>query len=152
MRGAHEFLPVVARIKSQSVTASATASSDAVDMKYWDEVLFVFNMGDYAAGNNGAVTVKVEASNTSNFASAVDVSGKALTAATFTGSAGDDQVGVIRLMADEMIISGTTYRYARLSVAPANQNLTCGAVALGVRGKYQPGSDYDISSVGEIIA
>lgn len=152
MRGAHEQLPIVARIKPASKTAAAAATSDVVDMKYWDEVLFIFNMGDYAAGNDGSVAVKVEASATSAFSTAVDVTSKALTTANFTGSAGDDAMGVIRVMADDMVISGTTYRYARLSVTPTNQNLTCSAVAIGVRGRYQPGSDYDLSVVDEIIS
>lgn len=152
MRGAHECLPVVDRLKPAAKTAGAAATSTGVDMKYWDEVLWVFNMGDYAADNDGEVAVKLEASNTSNFASTVDITGKALTGASFSGSAQDDAVGVINLQVDDMTISATTYRYARLSVTPSNQNLTCGAVAIGVRGKYQPGSDYDIAGVTEIIS
>lgn len=151
MRGAHEALPVVARIKPSSKTAGTAATSDAIDLKYWDELLFVFNMGDYAGGNDGSVTVKVQVSNASDFSTAVDVTGKALTTANFTGSAGDDCVGIIRFTAEDAVVSDTAYRYARLSVTPANQNLTCSAVVLGARGKYQPGSDYDLATVKEIV-
>lgn len=147
----HEKLAVVGRIKPAAKTAAAEATSDIVDMKYWQEVLAVFNMGDYAAGNDGTVTVKIAVSNSSTFATEVDLTGKALTAASFSGSAQDDRVGLIRVRADEMVVSGVEYRYLRLSVTPANQNLTCGAVLLGVGGKYQPASDYDISTVAEII-
>lgn len=145
----HEKLAVVGRIKPASKTAAAEATSDIVDMKYWVELYCVFNMGDYAAGNDGSVAVKIALSNSSSFATEVD-SEVELTTASFTGSAQDDAVGVLVLRQEQCIVSGTEYRYARLSVTPSNQNLTCGAVLLGVGGRYQPASDYDISAVTEI--
>lgn len=148
----HEKLPVIGRIKPQAVTAAATVTSDIVDMKYWQEVLAVFNMGDYAAGNDGSVVVLVQVGNDSGLSDATTLTGKALTTATFTGSAGDDAVGVIRWRNEEMVLSGTEYRYARLAVTPSDQNLTCSAVLLGVGGRYQPGSDYDLAKVKEIIS
>lgn len=148
----HETLPVIGRITPQTITAAATVVSDIWDMKYWMEALCIFNMGDYAAANDGSVVVKVEVGNAANLSDAVDLTGKTLTTASFTGSAQDDAVGVIRVRNEEMKVSTTEYRYARLSVTPSNQNLTCGAIVQGLGGRYQPGTDYDLAAVTEIIA
>jgi hypothetical protein len=149
---AHENAPVVARVESQTITAGQTKTSDIIDMRYWEEVVAYFNMGAYAGGNDGSVTVKFQVSNDgSGFSPAVDLTSKALTTGSFTGSALDSAFGVIRVRVDEMSVSGTDYRYLRLSVAPTNQNLTCGATVVGFGCKYGPGSDYDLSAVTEII-
>jgi hypothetical protein len=150
--GAHELLPVVARIKPQSVAAAATANSDAVDMSKFEEVLFIFNMGDYAAGNDGSVAVKVTADTASGGAFATDVTGKTLTAGSFTGSALDDAVGIIRVKAVELAAQGETLRYCRLEVTPADQDLTCAAIALGVHLGYSDAAELDLAKVKEIIA
>ena len=153
MINAHETAPVVARVKPQTVTADAEVTSDIIDMRYWQEVVAYINLGDYAGGNDGTVAALVEVSNDgTSFTSAANLTGKALTAASFTGSAQDDHMGVIRWKNDEMIVSGTAYRYARLSITPSAQNLTLSAVCVGFGGRYQPGSDYDISTVTEIIS
>ncbi len=150
---AHETLPVVARVKTQTVTAAATVTSDIVDMKYWQQIVAYVNMGAYAAGNDGSLVCKFELSNDgTSFTSAVDATGKGITTATFTGSTGDEQMAVICLRNEECVVSGTEYRYARLTLTPTNEDLAIGAVVIGIGGRYQPGSDYDIAAVAEIIA
>lgn len=153
MQQISEAMPIVGRIKAQTVTAAATVTSDIIDMKYHRRVRGIFNMGDYAAGNDGAVAVKFQASNDgSSFTSAVDVTGKTLTAASFTGSAQDDCIATIEVSSEEMVISGTGYRYLRMSVTPTNQNLTCGAVIEADGDRYGPATEFDLTAVTEVIA
>lgn len=143
---------MVARISPAAKTAGAAVYSSVVDMRYWAHVKFYVLLGNYAAGNDGTVTVKAQASNSATFASGnVDISGKALTVATFSGSAQDDNDGIIGIDAEDMTVSGTAYRYLRLSVTPANQNMTLGVVGAGFGCRYEPGTNYDLSTVAEIV-
>lgn len=143
---------IVARIKPQTVTADSETLSDAVDMKRWDRIVADVNFGDYATGNDGSVTAKLVGATTSG-GTYSDITGKALTTATFTGSAQDDSMGRIELSAIELAtILGASYRYVKLSVTPTNQNMTLSAQVTGHRPDYHPASDNDLAAVKEIIA
>lgn len=144
----NERLAVVARIAPQAITAAATEESDGINMKYFRRVLFVFNMGDYAAGNDGSVEVKITGG-TDNASFATDLTGKTLTTALFTGSAGDDAVGIIEVSAEECAAQDVTY--IRAEITPTDQNLTCGLVALGADMRYSDSADYDLDAITEII-
>lgn len=148
-----EQLAIVARIKPQSVTKNNTVLSDAIDMQNHKRIMAIFNMGDYAAGDDGSVTVKLTAATTSN-GTYYDVIGKSLTTANFTGSANDNAAGVIELTQEELAAAlGSTYRYVKLDVFVANkQNLTMGAIVLGDYSRYSPASEYDLTAVKEIVA
>jgi len=143
-----EELALVGRIKPASITAAATGSSDVVDMKNFDQLLIVFNMGDYAAGNNGSVAVVVTGSAAVGMTNTATITGKTLTAANYTGSDGDDAAGIINLRGDEVAAQG--FRYVRLDVTPTNQNLIASATILG-RARYQPSSNFDLAKVKEIV-
>ena len=147
-----EMLAVVGRIKPQAITADQAATSDIVDMRYHARLLAIVNLGEYAAGNNGSVAVQLYADSAADMATEAAITGKALTAATFTGSAGDDAVGIIELTAEELAAIGQTMRYVRLKITPSVQNLTAGAVLLADHSRYAKASDYDIATVKEIIA
>jgi len=145
-----EQLAVLARIKPQAVTAAATAESDAIDMKLFGKVLFVVNLGDYAAGNDGSIAGGVYGDTESGGSYATLITGKSLTTGTFTGSAGDDAISVIEVDAAEVEAQGL--RYLKLKLTPTNQNMTLGAVALGGVSRLNPASDHDIAAVKEIVS
>lgn len=147
-----EELAVVGRIKPQAITAASTATSDIVDMRYISRLMAVVNIGDYAAGNNGAVTVQLYSDSASAMDSEEAIEGKELTAASWTGSGGDDAVGIIELTAEELAAIGQTQRYVRLKITPAEQNLTASAVLLGGHMRYGKAADFDLATVKEIIA
>ena len=147
-----EQLTVVGRIKPQAITKTNTATSDIVDMKYHARLLVLVNLGDYAAGNDGSVAVALYGDSASNMATEAAITGKALTTGSFTGSAGDDAVGIIELTAEELAAIGQTQRYVRLKITPSNQNLTAGAILLAGHSRYGKASDFDLSAVKEIIA
>lgn len=144
-----EALAVVTRLKPQSVTAAATGTtSDAVDMKYYRRVLFVFNIGDYAGGNDGSVAAGVYGDTASGGSYTSAVTGKTITTASFTGSAQDDAVAIVEVTAEEAAADG--YRYLKGKITPSNQNLTCSIIALGDVSRYKPANQFDISAVTEI--
>lgn len=155
--GLHEELAEVARIAPQTVSAAATGSSDVVDIQNWDEVLAIFQMGDYASGNDGSVAVGVYYDTASNgsFANLVqdsDGNNKSLTTATFTGSSGDNQDGIIRVTREEVAAMASGARYIRLKATPSNEDLLLSAVLLGRAARYAPASNFDLAAVGEIIS
>lgn len=147
-----EELAVVGRIKPQTITATSTATSDIVDMKYHPRLLVLVNLGEYAAGNDGSVAVALYGDSASNMATEAAITGKALTTGSFTGSAGDDAVGIIELTAEELAAIGQTQRYVRLKITPTNQNLTAGAILLAGHNRYGKAEDFDLVKVKEIIA
>ena len=144
-----ELFAVVARIAAQTVSAAATASSDVIDMANFHEVVFLVNIGDYAAGNDGSLACSVYYDTASGGSFANVVTGKTLTVATFTGSTGDNQHGVIHVRAEELVTEDADARYIRLKATPTNEDLLLGAVALG-RPRYQPGKNFDLSAVHRI--
>ncbi len=144
-----ERIAVIGRIKPQTVTAAATAESGVVDMQYWDRVLVLADIGDYAAGNDGTVTGGVYGDTASNGSFATLITGKEVTTSKFSGSAQDDAVGEINIKSDEVNAQG--FRYIKVKMTPANQNLTLACMILGGDGRYEPASDFDMASVKEII-
>ena len=147
-----EMLAVVGRIKPQAVTAASTATSDIVDMRYHSRLLVLVNLGEYAAGNDGAVTVQLYGDSAANMSAEAAIEGKAITAASWTGSAGDDGVAVIELTAEELASLGQSKRYVRLKITPAEQNMSVGAILLADHSRYAKAEDYDLAAVKEIIA
>ena len=117
-----EKLAVVGRIKPQAISAASTATSDIVDMRYISRLMAVVNIGDYAAGNDGAVTVQLYSDSASAMASEEAIEGKETTAASWTGSDGDDAVRIINHRRKARRV-GQTQRYVRLKITPAEQNL-----------------------------
>lgn len=144
-----EDVALVGRIKPQAVTAAATASSDVIDLKNCRKVLFLVNLGDYAAGNDGSIAGGVYGDTDSGGSFATLITGKQLTTATFTGSAGDDAVSIIEVDAAE--VETQNLRYIRLKLTPTNQNMTLSAVALGGGFRFNPASDFDLAAVKEIV-
>ncbi len=144
-----EELAVVARLKPQTVNAAATGETDVVDMKYFDRVMFIFDLGDYAGGNNGSLAAGIYGDTASNGSFATLITGKQLTTGTFTGSAGDDAVGILEVRGDELAAQGL--RYVKAKATPSNQNLTLNIIGLGGHARYNPASDFDLAAVKEII-
>jgi hypothetical protein len=149
--GLHEELALVGRIKPQTISADAETTTGAIDMQKWDEVLFVYNLGDYGGGNDGTLTAaKITGDTASGGTYATDITGKALTPASFTGSAEDDAVGIIRVTREEVAAQGL--RYIRAEITPTNQTLDAGVVAVGRAARYAPANNFDLAAVTEIIS
>lgn len=143
-----ELLAVVERYKTQVVSAGGSPASGAIDTKYWDQLLFIIHLGDYAAGNDGTFTAGVYGDTASGGSFTNLITGKQITAASFTGSTGDDAIALIHVRTQDAAAQG--YRYLKLKMAVANQDLPLSVVVLGC-GRYEPADDFDIAAVREII-
>lgn len=144
-----DVLPVLARIKPQSVTAAGTAQTDVVDMSKVARVAFFLNLGDYAGGNDGSVAAGIYGDTAPGGSFTTLITGKSITPGLFTGSLLDDAEAILEVRADELATQG--FRYCRLKVTPTNQNMILSAVGLGAVAGYEPGVDFDLAAVKQII-
>lgn len=140
-----ERVAVIATVDPQTV-ANSEKLTDAVDMSKWEEVLFILLLGDMASET---IDFKLQESATSG-GSYTDISGKAATQLSAHASNNDNKQIVINLKASELS-SGMRYVKGRAITGGATGGPAC-VIALGVKPRYAPGSDDDLSSVAEIVA
>ena len=123
---------------------SAKTSSDGIDMKLFRRVMFVINVGVLGANTcTGVVT-----GSTDNSTFATTITGKSLTAGTFSGTIDNNHEAIIEVTAEECETAGV--RYIRLDLTPSGAALLS-AVALAGVVRYSPASDYNLASVNEIV-
>jgi len=142
MRMISERTAVVAALDPDSYAAN-TYYTDAVDMKYWERVMFVFSVGDMAS--SATVNCSVVEGSTSSPTAAI--SGKAATQLTQAGTDNDKQV-VIEVRAEEMD-PDNRYLRGKVIVGTDACDVCCVAIA---EGWHEPAYDLDLASVDEIIA
>ena len=123
---------------------SAKTSSDGIDMKLFRRVMFVINAGVLGANTcTGVVT-----GSTDNSTFATTITGKSLAAGTFSGTIDNNREAIIEVTAEECETAGV--RYIRLDLTPSGAALLS-AVALAGVVRYSPASDYNLTSVNEIV-
>lgn len=137
-----EKLALVAAIDPDSYSAG-TQYTDAIDMKYWERVVFVIAVGDM--GTNGTIDFSVCEGTTTTPTTAI--TGKSITQLTQTGTDNDKQV-LVEVRAEEMD-PANRYIRGKLVVGTAASDVCVVALATGW---HKPASDLDLSSVDEIIA
>lgn len=97
----------------------------------------------------GTVDAKFQQATTSTGTGAKDVTGKSITQVAATG---DNRQAVINCRHDDLDIDGG-FDYIRLTVTPTGgtTNLAA-ALLLGIDGRATPASDYNATSVAEVIS
>ncbi len=138
----NERLAVVAALDPDSY-APNTYYTDAIDMRYWERVMFVMNVGDM--GSSATIDFSVVEGSTSSPTTAI--SGKSATRLTQASTDGDKQV-IIEVRAEEM---DPDSRYLRGKVIIATEACDVSVVAVA-EGWHRPAYDFDLSSVDEIVA
>lgn len=122
---------------------NSTQTSDAVDMSKFHEAMFIL----LAGAIDSTIDFKLQSDDNSGFTTAADISGKAITQET--GGDDDNKQWLINLKAEELAAGE---RYARASVTLGNGTTNIvGLVALGLKPRFGPASDDDLSSVSQII-
>ena len=121
---------------------AGTDGTDIIDMKYWDEVAFVLQVGEMQA--TSTVDFLIQASASSDMSSPATI--RSATQLTAAGSDDDKQV-ILTVRGAELAADG--YRYVRGKITVGTAASDVAVVALG-RGTYKPASDFDIASVDEI--
>lgn len=139
----HEDWALVATIDPIDAN-NADSSTDIIDMSLWEEVVFVVMLGvinasatfDFAVYEDEAASMSGEAA----------MSGKSIT--QFTGGGSDGAKQALVHVKSEELSSGC--RYIRGTMANSAHSQLAAVVAFG-RGRFQPASDGDLSSVDEIV-
>lgn len=141
-----ERLAVVACIDPDAYTTGAQ-TSDWVDMSEFERVVFIVQAG--ALGSSATIDFKVQEATSAAGAGAQDISGKSITQLTDAGTDSDKQA-LVEVRADELdLADGYTHVAGILTVGTATSD--AGVVAIGLDPRYHPASDYDLSSVDELV-
>lgn len=141
-----ELVAVVGNVDPDA-NGAATYTTGWVSMRDWHAVLAVVQAGDLGA--SATIDAKLEQATDGSGTGAKDVTGKAITQLTKAGS-DDNKQALINCRADELDGDGG-FNYVRLSVTVGTAACDSGAVLLGVNPTHGPASDYDASSVDEIV-
>ena len=126
--------------------ATSDVTDDIIDMSKFEQVMFIVMAG--TLGSSATVDFQVYQSTASNMASPAVISGAAITQLTEASTDSDKQAIVVVRQSD--LTSG--YRYIRGTLTVGTATSDAGMVALGFYPTYGPASDYDVSSVDEIVA
>ncbi len=141
-----EVAAVVATI-DPDVTTASTVTSDAVDMRDFDQLMAIIMAG--TLGASATLAAKLEQATTSG-GTYKDITGKAITTLTQASPDGSDKQAIINLRTEEMDVEGG-YRFVRLSITVATATSDVGALVLAFGARYGPASDSDLASVAEIV-
>jgi hypothetical protein len=141
-----EALALVATIDPDAY-GTGTQNTDVIDMKYHRRVIFVVMAG--TLGSSAVLNFAVKADTASNGSFTTTLSGKSITPLTDAGTDSDKQA-IVEVTAEEVAAEG--FRYLRglatLTIATSDY----GAVALASHARYSPASEFDLSTVDEIVA
>lgn len=123
-------------------------SSDVIDMQNFDQIAVVVLAG--ALGSSATLDCGVYYDTASNGAFANLVTGAEITQLTEAGTDSDKQA-IINVSAEEVAAMATGARYVRVSMTVGTATSDAGLVVLGRSANYGPSSDFDLSTVGEIV-
>jgi hypothetical protein len=127
---------------------TGTQGTDWVDMSKFKSLGFVVMAG--TLGSSATIDFKVQEATSAAGAGAQDITGKSITQLTEAGTDSDKQA-VVNVKAEELDIADG-YRYVRgvLTIGVATSD--GGVVVLGTDPRFMPASDFDLSSVDEIVS
>lgn len=141
-----ESLAVVDCIDPDAYGTGAV-NGDVIDMKHHRRVLFVVMAGDL--GSSATLDFAVNGDTASNGSFATAITGKAITQLTQAGTDSDKQA-LVEVTAEQVAAQGLRYIRGTMTVGAATSD--CGVVTLADFSRYSPASEYDLSSVDEIVA
>lgn len=142
MEQLNEKLALVATIDPDSYAAN-TYYTDAIDMAYWERVMFTIVVGDMASG--ATVDFSVVEGTTTSPTTAMDPA-KAITQLTQAGTDADKQA-IVEVSAEEM---DPANRYLRGKLVVGTDACDVAVVAHAT-GRFHPASAFDLASVDEIV-
>lgn len=137
-----EKLALVATIDPVS-QAPGTVYTDAIDMRYWERVVFVVSVGALGA----SATVDFDVCEGTTTSPTTSITGKSITQLT-KASTDSNKQALVEVRAEEL---DPANRYIRGKLTVGTAASLVSVVALGT-GYHKPASDYDLASVDEIVA
>ena len=141
-----ERAAVVGAIDPDANTA-ATYTTGWIAMSDFQSVMAIVMAG--TLGASATLDAKLEQASDSSGTGAKDITGAAITQLTQAGTDSDKQA-VIQCNAEDLDLAGD-FTHVRLSMTVAVATSDCSAIVLGFDARYGPASDYDLSSVDEIV-
>lgn len=123
-------------------------TGDIIDMANFEQVMFVVMVG--ALGSSATADFQVYQGDSAALGNPKVISGAAITQLTEAGTDSDKQAIVIVKQADLDAAGGFRWIRGTLTIGAATSD--AGVVALGFYPTYGPASDYDLTSVDEIVA
>lgn len=140
-----ERVAVLATIDPDANTA-ATYNSDFVNMEEWPEIMAIVMAGELAGTATAAFSLLQSTSSTG--AGEKAITGKSATTLT-TGD--NDEQSIINLRTDELDVAGG-FSFVRARLVVANAAADSAVIVLGMGCRHAPADDFDLASVGEIVA
>lgn len=139
-----EGLGVAGVINPQTV-ANTQKNTGAIDLSKWDQLFFVFALGDMASET---IDFGVETCDSDGTSNASDITTKQATQLSASASANDNKQVVIAVKSSDLIANGK--QYCRGTMVTGGATGGPGAcIVLGVP-RYGPASGVDLSSVVEV--
>lgn len=127
--------------------ATGATTGDIIDMANFEQVAFVVMAG--TLGSSATVDFQVYQGNTNALGSPKVITSAAITQLTEAGTDSDKQAIVVVRQSDLDVANGFRWIRGTLTVGTATSD--AGVVALGMYPTYGPASDYDLTSVDEIV-
>jgi len=138
-------LAIVSCIDPDAYT-TGTQTGDAIDMSVHRQIMTIVQAG--ALGSSATLNCLLTESATSG-GTYTQITGKGITQLTQAGTDSDKQA-VVEVTAEEVIAQG--YRYIRGTMTVTTATSDAGVLTLADFSRYSPASEYDLSSVDEIVA
>ena len=141
-----EIAAIVGAIDPDANTA-ATYTTGWIDMANFQSIMAIIMAGDL--GTSATIDAKLEQATNGSGAGAKDVAGSDITQLTQAGTDSNKQA-IIQCWAEDLDLTNE-FTHVRLSLTVGAATSDCGAVVLGLNSRYGPASDYDASTVDEIV-
>lgn len=140
-----ERVAVVATVDPDAAAAAAF-TSDYVNMEEFGSAMAIVMAGVLAA--SGTLDAAVLQATSSTGAGAKTITGKSITQ---IDTASNDKQYVINVRADELDVAGG-FSFIALRITHGTAGGDSAGLVLGLDCRHAPADDYDLASVGEIIA
>ncbi len=137
-----DYIPLVSTIDPQAVDNNVY-TSDWVDMGKFHTVMFILLVG----AEDIAINAKIQSADDGSGTNAADL--PTAVAITALGGSDDNKQAILCVRADQLN-PGDTHIALVVTVGDGTSNLIA-AVGLGFGSNYLPASEYDLSSVAQII-
>lgn len=140
-----ERVAIVATVDPDAAAASSF-TSDYVNMEEWHQIMAIVMAGTIAS--SGTLDAALLQATTSSGAGAKAITGKSITQMD-TGD--NDEQAIINLKADELDVAGG-FSFVALKLTHGTAGGDSAGLVLGFDCRHGPADDFDLASVGEIVA
>jgi len=130
------------------VTTAGTVTTGWIDASRFDRFLALVSPG--TLGTSATVDAKLEQASDASGTGAKDIGGKGITQITQAGTDQSDTQALIDLRQTELDLAND-FTHFRLSVTVAAATSDLYAAVLGYAPIYGPASDFNASTVGEVV-